>query len=287
MLKTDRELNQFQYIFMGGIMGEILALPFVGNYLKVNQTLLSYMGIEDVDCYFPNSFMAAEKNADVIQEYLSELFAVKKKKFIIFCHSKACLEILFSLINHFPLFEKMVEKVICVNPPFQGSSLFDNHKKHWFGRTTYPLLRTVSEVWPGLKCLEKGTYADKLTQGINGNLAIKAWAKEKLLVVTGAKQDSSDVSWVIRLSHEMMGKNEPSDGLVKLTDQILPDVEYKKLHLNMDHSDFFTSTNLSNKNDKYREHVLFEIIKWASTEVQEHLPNPKHTDSELFMHLLC
>lgn len=246
--------NDYQYLFLGGIIGEVLGLPFVGNYLKVNKKILNSMGITDVECRTLNSYKSAEDNAHTLAVVIEQLFQKNNKKIVILGHSKACLELILSLIEYLPVFQERVHKVVCVQPPFQGSSIFEK----------FNFLKYVSPLWPGLKCLEAEHYSRLFAEKLIPDEETHAYLRENLLVIRGFKENSSDVAWIIRPSHFVMKRiGHANDGLVKLKDQSIPLAEYSEIVLEMDHSDLFTSSLISTKDDEFRRKVMAEVLDWC------------------------
>lgn len=249
--------DNFQYLFLGGIMGEILSLPFVGNYLRENESILEEMGINDYRSITLNSFHSADKNALALKEILLKQSTLCSKPIIIIGHSKACIEMILCLKDNLELFTDCVHKMICVQPPFLGSSLMEES-----------LISGPLEIfWPGLKCLTKSHYASCYESHLTNNQEILSYLKERLLVVKGHKEFSKEVSWIIKPSHYLMKlKGLKSDGLVVLCDQTLPMAEYKEILMDMDHSDLFTSTLLSKKSKEFRRETMKTLIDWATNE---------------------
>jgi hypothetical protein len=245
--------NDFQYFFLGGIMGEFLGLPIVGNYLKENERILREMGIHDIHCLTLNSFNSAHLNAKKLVDILKNEFELRKKKIIIFSHSKGCLEILLSLVHDFDFFENAVEKIICVQPPFQGSDVLNNS-----------IFKPLLKAWPGLNSLRKDFYTKIFQEGIIEKEYCQNFLREKVLVIRTFMPRSRDVSWVIRPIHFIFKRaGSKSDGLLKLSEQVLPFAEYKDMILEMDHSDFFTSQRLSNQNCNFRKKLMVNLINMS------------------------
>ncbi len=194
MLKD--EANQYQYLFLGGIIGEILSLPFVGNYLKVNRKILKDLGIESTEHLTLNSFNAAHENAPELAKVIRRLHDKNKKPLIILGHSKACLELICCMIENLPLFKEVVKKVICVQPPFRGSSIFE---KYNYLKFAYPL-------WPGLKCLREDFYTNLYFEKIPTDKSLQGYMAENLIVIKGHQTNSDNVSWIIKPSHSIMKK---------------------------------------------------------------------------------
>lgn len=247
--------NNYQYLFLGGILGEVLELPIVGNYLKENEKILCEMGVTDIKCLTLNSINSAHRNAKKLVEIMQKEYSQKNKKFIIFSHSKACLETLLALKRDFSFFNKTVERIICVQPPFKGSDVLDN-----------PVFSPLLKAWPGLRSLKKDFYTDHLQKGLVENKEHHQFLKERVLVIKTYKRLSRDVSWIIRPVHFVMKRSgAKSDGLLKLNEQVLPFAEYSEITMELDHSDLFTSERLSKKNKEFRKDMMVQLIN-ASVE---------------------
>lgn len=247
--------NDYQYLFLGGIIGEVLALPFVGSYLKVNKKILQEGGIKQVECLTLNSYKSAADNAHTLATIIKRLHKKHQKKLIIMGHSKACLELMLSLMDHLPLYQENVHKVICVQPPFQGSSIFEK----------YDFLKPINTYWPGLKCLEANHYSELFAEQLIPNQELQKYMRDKLLVIRAYKSHSREVSWIIRPSHFVMKRTGfENDGLVKLKDQMIPFAEYKEIVMEMDHSDLFTSSLLSNRDNEFRKKMMVQLINWSA-----------------------
>lgn len=252
----NSEAHHYQFLFLGGILGEFLELPFVGNYLKENVAILKELGVEHVDFKTLSSLKSADSNSYELNELIESKYIKNKKKIILFCHSKACLEALHALEKDLLLFEKCVHRIICVQPPFLGSKLLKSGA-----------VKKVSTIWPGLKSLTEGHYRSFYEEKIAANAAINQYLKERLLVVKGSSTRSRDVAWIIRPSHFLMKRfsGAKNDGLVGLQEQTIPNVEYAETQLEMDHSDLFTAGILSGKDNAFRTNVMRDLINSSVT----------------------
>jgi hypothetical protein len=256
--------NDFQYIFLGGILGEILELPMVGNYLKENERILRELGIQDIHCMTLNSFYSAHRNAKNLAIILKREFELRNKKIIIFSHSKGCLEVLIALQQEYDFFNLAVERIFCVQPPFQGSEFLNTF-----------MLRPLLRAWPGLNSLRKNFYTEFFQEELVDKEERHKFLKEKVLVIRSFMNRSSDVSWVIRPIHFIFKRaGSQSDGLLKLSEQTLPFAQYTDMILEMDHSDLFTSRRLSNKDQHFRKNLMVNLINMSIE------PNEPVDDSE-------
>jgi hypothetical protein len=254
--------NEFQYFFFGGLLGEILELPMVGDYLNENKRILCEMGIKDIHCMTLNSFYSAHRNAKNLVDILRKEFSQRQKKIIIFSHSKGCLEVLLGLLRDFEFFNRAVERIICVQPPFQGSDVLDTK-----------LLQPLLKAWPGLNSLRKDFYTELFRDKLVAKEERNRFLKEKVLVIRSFKTRSQDVSWVIRPIHFLFKKTgSENDGVLKLSEQVLPFAKYTDMVLEMDHSDLFTSHKLSNESREFRKSLMVKLINMSigrSEEVDE------------------
>jgi hypothetical protein len=248
------EANDCQYLFLGGILGEVLSLPFVGNYLKINRKIVRDLGVEHIECLTLNSYKSAIDNSQTLVRVIEQLHKKHEKPLVIVGHSKGSLEIILGMMDHLPIFKEKVKKVICVQPPFQGSSVV--------GKLNF--LKYANPLWPGLKCLEANHYSEMFAEKLITNPEAQSYMRDHLLVIRGHKSRSRNVSWIIRPSHFMLKRSgHSSDGLVTLKDQIIPFAEYQEVVMDIDHSDIFTSTLLSNRNDDFRKEIMSNLINWV------------------------
>ena len=253
---SKKQLNEYQYLFLGGIVGEILSLSFISNYLFENERILRQHGVEDIKTMTLNSLLSAETNALKLQKILASQFSLNQKKIILFAHSKGALETILCFKKNLELFEKTVHKVILVQPPFKGSELL--------GEKTGSLFKIV---WPGLHCLKKNHYSEAIENIFNHSQSDNhiRFSKNSILVIKGAKNKTRDVSWILKSPHSIYHlKNKKSDGLVDIHSQTLANEEYMtSVSLDLDHSDLFCSNKLSNLSDKKREELFLSICYWA------------------------
>jgi hypothetical protein len=251
------QANSYSYLFLGGILGEILEHPLIGNYLRENEKILRELDIKDIDCLTLNSLKSAKTNSETLVKIINDRFEQNGKKTILFAHSKACLEVMIALIENTEIFEMKVQHVVCVQPPFAGSALLDNFA-----------IRPFMKIWPGLECLKKDYYLEYFEKKVNSDL--EKYINNKLLVIKGHHPRPQEVSWIIRTPHYLMKKlGLENDGLVALNEQKLPWHNYKEMTLEIDHSDLFTSERLSGKKTEFRRKMMIELINSLLSETEE------------------
>lgn len=255
---------QYQYLFVGGILGEVLSLPFVASYFKETQELLKSQGAQHVAIYQPNSFKTAEDNAQDLTAEISRLWQTNGRPVILFCHSKGCLEAMFSLMESPDLFRTAVHRVFCVQPPFQGSSLTERRPGVMRSRVVNRVYRASAKVWPGIRCLKKNVYTAYFERMAKTRKDLSALIEEKVVTVKAAKYDTERVAWILKVSHNLLwhGGNE-TDGLLSLRDQEMPGFKVREVKIPMDHSDLFTSSKISNEDLAFKSDVLQRLLALA------------------------
>jgi len=116
-------LERYQFVFVGGILGEMLKLNFVASYFEDSKKILQSLGAQETYIYQPNSLYAAQENSHQLVSFLNRLYKTNQKKIVLICHSKGCLEALASLARYPAIMDRVIQKVFCVQPPFKGSAL--------------------------------------------------------------------------------------------------------------------------------------------------------------------
>jgi len=257
MLKLSRsEVNNYQYLFLGGILGEVLELSYVGNYLKENKQLFLISGIKHVDYKTLSSKNCAATNASELLEIIKKIHFKNKKKVVIFAHSKGTLETILAMGQGSRVFLDSVHKVILTQAPLDGAPYIPK----LIGKVLKPF-------WPGLQSLSKSNYQKDFTNILVRNNELQDFIKNDLLMIKGYKTDFSNVSWIIKapfLLTRMTG--HMSDGLVRYQDQCFHTENYQQITLNIDHSDLFCSSRLSNLDNKSRREIFAQLLAWIANE---------------------
>ena len=250
-------LNQYQYLFVGGILGELLALPFVASYFRETEELLRTRGAQHVAIYQPHSFRSAEDNAQSLLGEIERLYRLNGKQIVLFCHSKACIEAVLALISRPGIFEKMVQRVFCVQPPFRGTSITTQ-------RAVSRVYSASSKVWPAIRCLRKNAYTSRFERLARTRPDLSRLVEEKVVTVKGAKSEAGRVAWVLKFSYHLLSESgEATDGLLALSDQDMPGFKVRSVTLPMDHSDLFTSKLISNEGPAFKVRALEQLLSLA------------------------
>jgi len=244
------ELNRYQYLFLGGILGEALEKKYIGNYLVENCEELKKLGVLNTTYKTLSSKKSAKENAKTLLEILNNHYQKHKKKIILFAHSKACLEAILAIKENKKVYTEIVEKTILTQPPLKGAPYFNK------GFT-----KVLDKTWPGFSCLTKDYYKNEIEEVLIHDQSLKEYIRKNILVIKGYKDNISDVSWIIKLPFLMCKTlGDYSDGLVRLKDQGLEREYYQTITLNIDHSDLYCSTKLSNISSNTRNKIFFQIF---------------------------
>jgi hypothetical protein len=240
-------LERYQFVFVGGILGEMLKLNFVASYFEDSKNILKALGAQETYIFQPNSLFTAEENSQAFVSYLNQLFKTNQKKIVLICHSKGCLEALASLVHYPAIMERIVQKVFCVQPPFKGSALTE------FYSQTY---KVSSKLWPGLRSLGRDAVQAMLKEI---PAAQKKMIEHKMIIVKGAKPEK--IAWILKVSHKKLAKRGVvSDGLLSLDDQELEGYNLSQLTIPMDHSDLFTSKVITRASMQFKTQVLSNLM---------------------------
>ncbi len=261
---THGSLDQYQYLFVGGILGELLSLPFVASYFRETEALLRARGARHVTIYQPHSFRSAEDNAEALTREVMRLWKAHGKQIILFCHSKACLEAVLAMIARPGVFETSVHRVFCVQPPFRGASLIERRPGVTTTRVVSRVYSASSKVWPAIRCLRKNAYTSRFERLARTRPDLQKLIEEKVVTVKGAKYQSERVAWVLKFSYGLLREGgEEADGLLSLRDQEMPGFKVREVKIPMDHSDLFTSASISKENRAFKEQILERLLALA------------------------
>ncbi|MBY0516554.1 MAG: hypothetical protein K2P81_06590 [Bacteriovoracaceae bacterium] len=261
---TSNMLDQYQYLFVGGILGEFLSLPFVASYFKETEKLLKDQGANHVKIFFPHSFKTAEANVAELNSKIEKLWNTNNKPIILFCHSKGCIEAVLGLIENPALFSQSVQRVFCVQPPFKGATITEKRPGVKMSKVLNRAFRAGSLVWPGLRSLKKDAYTSHFENLAETRVDLRHLIEEKIVTVKAAKFEIDKVAWILKLSHQILWQGgDHTDGLLALRDQEMPGFKVKEVTIPMDHSDLFTSKQISNESYLFKANVLEQLMTLA------------------------
>lgn len=220
-------------VFVDGIMNELAAI--VGNYFCDNIEEIERWGATTSHLRFPSS-AAIEKNADALFQAIKEVHHKQKRPLTLVGHSKGGAEVLFAVLRHPELiFDKIVEKVILIEPAIGGSMLADCIKDNWFGRlvkwwlsdglvslSTKIAKKKFDEVYSHFLTLLKQRFASLGQARVE-----EEWEKisRRIYYVRGQHPEEQTLSLGLRIVlYFCQKKLDPSlehDGLLTLESQIL------------------------------------------------------------------
>jgi hypothetical protein len=256
----DKNINEYHFVCVGGILGELLLLKSVGSYFEETKSILNELGAEDVEIYQPNSFFDPMKNSKKLLNYLTDLNQKSQKKIVLICHSKGCLEALFTLLQYPDAAIDLIHKVFCVQPPFKGStltSLSSIRKRFFFMNWTY---HVGSVIWPGMESLGKDKYSEIFFKYASDE-KLKKHVEDLLVIVKGSKAERENIASILKIGHRMLGSASlDSDGLLTIDDQDLPGFNLQTMVFPMDHSDMFTSNKISKESYFFKHESMLRLV---------------------------
>ena len=237
------ELRRFHFVFVDGFVNELAgifpAIFSLGNYFSDNIQELSDFGITS-DHLGHSTWKPFLVNADELFIKLKNIYLLRQKRIILVGHSKGGNEVIAAILKHPGLLDShIVEQVVAIQAPLQGSPLTENLADHSLARVvTYAMGNGLGSMRPSIaqelfhnlfeQFLEKlgyrqGEEADNLQ-----------WAEfkarydeisDRVFFVTSSHPPTETLSWGIR-SVLFFCKNGleptlPNDGLVSQQDQVL------------------------------------------------------------------
>jgi hypothetical protein len=250
---SKENINEFQYLFLGGICGEILEPNFVGNYLFENKKMFEMAGVQDITCKTLSTYNCADTNSNILIKLIEEIHLKHNKKIILFAHSKGTLETILTLGKHSKSFLSKIHKAILTQPPLNGVPYIPKAFKKIFK----PLM-------PGVHCLTENNYKDQLNEILLERSDLRDFVTKKLLVIKGHKSEFLDVSWTLKIPY-LVNKltKRKTDGLLSIEDQTFHTEDYHNITLNIDHSDLFCSSKVSNISNHTRKRIFSSLMDWA------------------------
>jgi hypothetical protein len=261
-------LQKNQVLFIGGIIGEILASKNIGDYFSPNiEALEQYERYSQCSRFMPSSLNSSHDNAYLLKEKIVELVEDRQKPVILFCHSRACLEAILCLSRYPWLMQQgLISQIVLLQGCLGGSKIVEKLYQT-------PLRRLLNQ-WPGLKSLLPGIHSDEIDSWLNClDEEMTNELKKRLFVIATSKRDSNEVSWILRPTHKLLSQIcGDNDGLLPISSQTHPKLPCHQQWLEADHADFVTGSRLSRLTPKQREDFTLDIFTLlAETSISAHL----------------
>lgn len=245
-------ISNSQFIFVGGIWGELLSLPFLGNYFLTN---IRYLKKNHPGCivkrFMPPSFSSSWKNAEYLAKKIKSEYQKNQKPLILIGHSKGAQDLLLMLLRYPDLLKSsMIQTVISMQGTLNGSSFVDSVRKTKFTNT----LRRI----PGIASLQRGHFNDYYNKRLKelGD-DFRTLLQNKFKLIKATKSNANEIPWVIKKTFRFLNdKHGKNDGLVTLEDQGWPFLKLQEFNLIADHGEMTTSWPMSNLGEKGRHHFM-------------------------------
>lgn len=256
----------YQYVFIGGILGEILSLPGAGSYFKTNMNYIKSQ-FDSVDCYryMPFSLSTSKSNAAKIEHYIEKLVEKNKKPVCIIAHSKACQETLYLALSSPELVMKeKIAGIIFVQGSFLGSSLVNIllGEQRELSRC-YKLTSLLLSIFPSVKNLKLDAMKDDF-RILVGKLSEdeKTVLQSKMINIVSTHVPGTKLSPVLKLGYYYYSKHfkVDSDGLLAIKQQEIPFENIRKLEWRGDHSHHFTSFPVTSSTIEHRNEVTQKFL---------------------------
>lgn len=266
-IDMKRDVNRYQYIFIGGILSEVLCKRSFGNYFQLNIEHLNTLGANHCFKYIPGSFKTAAQNSQEFKQYLIQQSKVYKKEIIIIAHSRGGQEALMTLLNN-PAFMELniVRHTFLIQSCLDGTPLINILLN---GPTGFILNKIKSVV-----ALQDGFYQNFYKKKIYKLTARqKRLFQERVHIIRTNQPNPKSVSPILKLGHHLLKKaGHHSDGLIPLDHQGFKYMKLKTLTYQADHSDFIIAKpmTLSPRSTKERfTDMLLDIIFTTHEKNQE------------------
>jgi len=226
------------FVLVAGLNNEL-----VSAYFQSFETYLMSRGETHISKIMPSSqFTVSENN---LRRHILDSYQLHQEPLVIFAHSKGALETAHTLAldpEDFPA--EIVEKVVYVNTPFQGSPYTPETIREM---QMNPLLWNAVRVAKSL--LKENILALKLTD--------ESLSDRTYFVRT--RQDAKKVSPVLRKSAAFL--KDPNDGLIPVENQKIENFgnDLGVFH-DIDHTDFFVRKwSLDSKEARAMDKILKAI----------------------------
>jgi|GEM_PF-6469017 len=240
-------------VLVGGIYGEFLSLPFVGNYMKpIAQALQSSLNIKNVTYIQPHFWQCRDQVSLSISNEVKRAKCLRGLDSLVVAHSKGATDVLFSIWDRPEIFlTSALRGLLLLSPPLKGSFMAS-----WIHRKA-PLFSQLL----GIDKLTHQNSFEKLVTSCKDQ-ALKNLLKEKVISVATQEESTSSVTWIIRASHWFSKKKgHTSDGLLTEDEQKI-DVPMLATYTHRSHHGYLTNEKrISKMSGQERSQVFQNIVK--------------------------
>ncbi len=246
-------------ILIAGLLGPLLALPFVGKYMiSMIPSLRRLWPNATVQVIFPSLFRGNESTAIEVARVVRKEFYFNHKNSILIGHSnggRVIQELLHQerdLIAH-----RLILGVLFMNTPFKGSHIADL-VSGWLEKLKIRI-SVLDDLRVSVSAKKHMTFIQNLTS------CTRDFLKESCVVIESSVTKTDEVCAVLRLPYRLLKKTTAAnDGLVASVSQV-PNFEVKKVIKYSGHHGALTCQGLiSNRSEEELSIVLRQLLKVAT-----------------------
>jgi len=268
--------TQFQYVFVAGILNEI-----IGGYLVENSRALQRMGVDKSDIHIinPPSDKSVEDNSIWLMGKLKEIVLGSSKPVVIIGHSKGCAESLLAAVQNLDFTKEHVRALVLIQGALLGSPITEDladskglpeppgtTNRQW--TKIYELTKTSTRT--GLQgMLKRGLGSIRRDESIARWKRIEATHPGALQALSDrifylrTHKDVQDLTLVLKMTgHWLHAHYGRSDGMMLIDDQRLEGIGRDMLIMSgADHSDLTVSAMTSTRPSSWRSAAMALIVR--------------------------
>jgi hypothetical protein len=265
-LKQQTALSQFQFVFLGGYMNEVVRK----QYFDVSAETLQAMGVDDISILFPSSTQSADLSSQELVKELRKIHKSNPKPIIFIGHSMGGLIGAAAMIRDPNLIlSGIVTEAVFVQSPIAADSFLD--QQGIFGRTVSTALRISSG--------HNSLYTPHVQRLISEPLqrmdpTVRARLSQKMKYVISSK-GMKDSAFALRFMSSFFGVDIDYDGLVGTMDMYLPGFGIVLGKLVADHLELFINNRML-IGDNFNVEVIRAFMKSLAIAILESRDSRNH-----------
>lgn len=223
-----RVLNQYHFVFIAGFLNEGARK----RYFKDNFSTLKENGIETLSMLFPSSQKAIATNVALLTPEIAKLFRQgNNKPIILFGHSKGGVEALSLVLGEPQLLGHEISRIVTLQAPLNGNSFLD----HWVPPSRWVHFSSLE----GIDSMRRESVYNVVHRKY---FELAEEDKQKFTERTyfiSTSRLPAEVSFLFRLPGYMLLRklNEPSDGIVSVSNMVLDLFGQNMGHVKADHTE--------------------------------------------------
>jgi endonuclease/exonuclease/phosphatase family metal-dependent hydrolase len=212
--KQEPHGSDLQVVAVGGILGEVLALRWLGNYMKclepVFSRILPAATFKIVQSRF---FHSVDFGGERVANTVRDTYLFQGRRSVLIGHSRGALECLSAIVKNPDLIRlEMIEKIILLAPPIKGTPVSD-FLALWLRRLTGIRVRALDE-------LRTNFFSD--SNWTTGDPVLQARIRSITHLIR-YQAPVSELCWALTLPGKLLARlNAPNDGMTPVLSQTLP-----------------------------------------------------------------